>query len=167
MDLSAEVIAASPIKECLKLGDATEVPIDYCDVAVCLNVFEHLTPRQALSVAKNIAAHADVALTVINKSAHDPTHVSLHSNRWWITLLASAGLRYDPGATYACRAAYLRSNNWHERWWRDCLVWRAGATAPAHTQLQALVGFGRAFTVAAAHRLRARVSSDSTEPLGI
>jgi SAM-dependent methyltransferase len=125
MDLSPDVIAAGPVPKYLRAGDATRAPIDDCDVAVCLNVFEHLTPEQALDLGRNLSAHAGLAVTVINKSDHDATHVTLRPNRWWVNHLAAAGLSIDWFTTFACRAAYLRSGNWHERWWTDCLVFRS------------------------------------------
>jgi len=156
IDLSPEVVAASPVRNRLRVGDATRDPIDDCDVAVCLNVFEHLTPRDALCLAENMRTHAAAALTVINKSDHDPTHVSLNPNRWWIRLLHVAGLHYDRGTTYACRAAYLRSGNWYERWWRDCLVFRSAPSAIEPSLWRSAADFSETFAISAARRIMAR-----------
>jgi len=95
-----------------------------------------------------------VFLTVINKSDHDPTHVSLHPNRWWIQLLGRAGLSYDAGSTYRCRAAYLNSGNWYERWWRDCLVFRSGPDSVR--PIRPMLRFGAALAVAGGRRIAAR-----------
>jgi hypothetical protein len=160
MDLSPKVVAASPVTTRLRVGDAARDPIDDCDVAVCLNVFEHLTVEEAVSMAENMRDHAAVALTVINKSDHDPTHITLNSNRWWTRLLGPVGLRLDTGATFACRAAYLRSGNWHERWWSDCLVFRSESGEPPAGRTRSAIGFSKAFALSAARRVRARRASD-------
>jgi SAM-dependent methyltransferase len=130
MDLSREVIDGGPVSELLTVGDATKASIEDCDVSVCLNVFEHLTAEEAIALGRNLASHSQIAITVINKSDHDPTHVTLKSNRWWIRHLQTSGLAVDWPSTFAARAAYLRSGNWNERWWADCLVFRGSGMPP-------------------------------------
>jgi hypothetical protein len=159
MDLSAEVIESGPVPDNLVVGDATVQPIEDCEVSTCLNVFEHLTPDEATDLGRNLALHSRVVVTVINKSDHDPTHVTLRSNRWWIGHLKSSGLSIDWTATFAARAAYLRSGNWSERWWVDCLVFRSSSPSSAPAGLRSALAFIPLFARGASRALWRRINS--------
>jgi 2-polyprenyl-3-methyl-5-hydroxy-6-metoxy-1,4-benzoquinol methylase len=126
IEASGDCINTSPVREKLIQGDATEsltfAELGGFELAVASNLYEHLNSKQAQSLGRHLLEHADVQLAIINKSGHDPTHVTLQGNRYWIQLLERTGWRFHRWATLAARAAYLRRSHGTEQWHRDTLV---------------------------------------------
>jgi SAM-dependent methyltransferase len=145
IEASSDCFKASPVREKLIQGDATD-PLTFAELgtfelAIASNLYEHLSSNQAQSLGRHLLKHADIQLAIINKSGHDPTHVTLQGNRFWIRLLERTGWRFDRWATFATRAAYLRRSHGTEHWHQDTLVFTRGGHQVGWSMVSSLTGY--------------------------
>ncbi len=156
VDASPACVAGSPVADRVLLRDVAQPgsldDLPVYDLAVAANLMEHLSPADALEMCRSVRRHARCVLAIVNKSDHDPTHVTLEPNGYWRRLFERAGWRPHSLATYAVRGRYLRSSFGTESWHSDALVFGQPTGRPRELAASALT-----YPALLAHRGAARV----------
>ncbi|HET8626165.1 MAG TPA: glycosyltransferase [Thermomicrobiales bacterium] len=106
IDFSPHAIAEvyEPLRPYCRVGDVREAPPApwprRYDVAICMEVLEHLDPRDALTAIRTLADAADVVYFSSNPDEEFPeaTHVNVQPAAYWEDLFAQAGMVRDRGA---------------------------------------------------------------------
>lgn len=105
IDLSRYAIGrADPsVKPFCRVGSIADALNGTYDLVVCIEVVEHMAPRDADIAIANICAHtADVLFTSSPDDHREPTHVNVHPPEYWAERFARHGFYRDVGydATY-------------------------------------------------------------------
>lgn len=104
IDFSPYAVAAAheAVRDYVRVGDVRE-PVDRrFDVAICMEVLEHLDERDALTAVRNLARTADTVYFSSNPDEDFPeaTHANVQPVEYWERLFAQAGMRrardFDP-----------------------------------------------------------------------
>lgn len=99
VDFSSYAVAAAHegVRPYLRVGDVREPAGRRYDVAVCLEVLEHLDARDAAAAVRAIAAAADTVYFSSNPDEDFPeqTHANVRPAAYWEDLFARAGLARD------------------------------------------------------------------------
>ena len=143
IDFSAEVVAASPVRERLTLGDALMMPVGRrYDVVFVGDVYQHLNDAEAKILTEKVAAASGTLIVVVNKSRHDPRHVNIKSNREWLKLFADGGFGLEYRATQRARYCYLTKSAGTEMWHANLLVLSKRAHSIARRTVASVFGDG-------------------------
>jgi GT2 family glycosyltransferase/SAM-dependent methyltransferase len=152
VDFSADVVAASPVRERIWQGNALDMPLDRrYDAVFAGDIYEHLNDAEARLLTQRIAAVSGALIAIVNKSRHEPSHVNVQPNGKWLSLFADCGLGFEAAATWRGRRRYLRSSAGTEDWHLNLLV----VSARRHSRLNRLTS--RVAEGAAAWRAAARL----------
>ncbi len=97
-DISAYAIEKiyDPIKPHCWVGSVTDPFPQHYDLIVCIEVLEHLSPREAEQAIANFCAHTDdVLFSSTPLDFKEATHFNVQSPAYWAELFARQGLFHD------------------------------------------------------------------------
>ncbi|MBW3589236.1 MAG: methyltransferase domain-containing protein [Actinobacteria bacterium] len=84
------------IREYCQLGSITDSLPQAYDLIVCIEVVEHLPPKEALSAVTNICRHTeDVIFSSTSDGFREPTHLNVRPMEYWAELFARNGFYRD------------------------------------------------------------------------
>ncbi|HEX5501518.1 MAG TPA: methyltransferase domain-containing protein, partial [Thermomicrobiales bacterium] len=86
-----------PLRPYCRVGDVREPAAERYDVAICMEVLEHLDPRDAPAAIRTLAGAADVVYFTSNPDEDFPeaTHVNVQPAAYWEDLFARVGMARD------------------------------------------------------------------------
>lgn len=89
--------AHEAVRPFLRVGDVREPVARRHDVAICMEVLEHLDARDAPAAIRNLAAAADIVYFSSNPDEDFPeaTHANVQPAEYWEDLFARAGMVRD------------------------------------------------------------------------
>jgi len=143
VEFSADVVAASPVRDRLWHGDALQMPVDRrYDAVFAGDIYEHLNDAEARILTQRIRSVTGVLVAIINKSRHEASHVNIKSNRGWLRLFAECGLGLETAATFRGRRRYLHNSAGTEAWHLNLLVLSERRHTAARQALTRALGDG-------------------------
>ncbi|MBW3590228.1 MAG: class I SAM-dependent methyltransferase [Actinobacteria bacterium] len=86
----------SEIREYCQLGSITDpLPQGY-DLIVCIEVVEHLSPKEALEAVENMCRNTeDLIFSSTSEDFREPTHLNVRPMEYWAELFARKGFYRD------------------------------------------------------------------------
>lgn len=110
VDFSPHAISEvyAPVRPFCRVGDVREPTTRRYDVAICMEVLEHLTEGDALTAVRNLAAAADTVYFSSNPDEEFPelTHANVQPPAYWEGLFERAGMIRDRAADPTFIAAW-------------------------------------------------------------
>lgn len=84
------------VAEFCTLGSATEPFARTYDLIVCIEVLEHLAPRDAERAVENLCRHSDdILFSSTPSDFREPSHINVQPPAYWVELFARQGFYHD------------------------------------------------------------------------